>query len=190
MKLPRSFYLQPTLQVSEKFLGKYLVYHSPQGKLVGEINEVEAYLGSLDPASHAYRGQTARNKIMFGEGGFAYIYFTYGMYFCMNVVTEEAGQASAILLRSVIPVEGIDLMIKNRRKEPAQFSSEKQRRTLTNGPGKLCQAFGLTKEHYGIDLVHSKVLYLEDREKKVDSFKVSPRIGISQAKENLWRFYY
>jgi DNA-3-methyladenine glycosylase len=190
MKLSRSFYLQPTLQVCEQILGKYLVYHSSQGKMMGEINEVEAYLGSQDPASHAYRGQTERNKIMFGQGGFAYIYFTYGMYFCMNVVTEEAGKASAVLLRSVIPVEGVDVMIENRHKDPHNFVSEKQRKTLTNGPGKLCQAFGLTKEHYGIDLVNSDVLYLEDQGKKVSPIQVSPRIGIAQAKEKLWRFYY
>lgn len=183
MKLSRAFYIRSALEVAPDLLGKLLVYHSPTGKIVGEINEVEVYLGAEDPASHAYRGKTPRNQIMFGEGGFAYIYFTYGMHFCMNIVTGEAGTASAVLLRSVVPVEGIELMAQNRHKKVDD-------RDLTNGPGKLCQAFGLTKEQYGVDLVNSDVLYLEDQGKKVSKFQTTPRIGIKEAADKLWRFCY
>jgi DNA-3-methyladenine glycosylase len=193
-KLPRSFFLRPTLEVAPDLLGKHLVFHSPKGKLVGEINEVEVYLGEEDPASHAFRGKTARNQVMFGQGGVAYIYFTYGMYFCMNIVTEEAGKARAVLLRSVIPLEGLEIMAQNRGKNLEELRQKKnpakEIANLTNGPGKLCQAFGLTKEHYGIDLVESAQLYLESTRQASPIFQTSPRIGIAQAKEKPWRFFY
>jgi DNA-3-methyladenine glycosylase len=193
-KISRNFYLRPTLEICEDLLGKFLVRKVGNHKLVGEINEVEAYFGEEDPASHAYRGMTARTEVMFGEGGHVYVYFTYGMYFCMNVVTEEAGRARAVLLRSVIPVEGMEVMVMNRKKNLTEILSkknpEKEISNLTNGPGKLCQALGITREQNGLDLVNSSEMWIEDRGKKVPSFQVSPRIGISTAKEKLWRFYY
>jgi DNA-3-methyladenine glycosylase len=181
-QLPRSFYLRPTLEVAPDLLGKFLIFHSPQGKIVGEINEVEAYLGESDPASHAFRGPTPRTKVMFGEAGYSYVYFTYGMHYCLNVVTEETGVAGAVLIRSVIPREGVEIMQSHRRRPDLK--------NLTNGPGKLCQAYGLTRAHNGIDLVRSEQLYLQDRGVVPSSYQTSPRIGISQAKEQLWRFYY
>ncbi len=180
MKLTRDFYSRSVLTVAPDLLGKYLVFHSPQGKFVGEINEVEAYRGIDDPASHAYRGQTLRNAVMFGEGGYAYVYFIYGMYDCLNVVTGAAGVAEAVLIRSVIPIEGEEIMRKNRHNA----------KHLTDGPGKLCQAFGITREQNGIDLVTSDVLYIEDRGKVITQFQSTPRIGINVAQEKLWRFCY
>jgi DNA-3-methyladenine glycosylase len=180
MKLPRSFYSRPTLEVAPDLLGKYLVFHSPQGKVVGEINEVEAYLGLNDPASHAFRGKTDRTSVLFGEAGFAYVYFIYGVHYCLNLVTETNGTAGAVLLRSLIPIEGQEIMAKNRGSD----------KNLTNGPGKICQAFGITKTQNGVDVVQSDTLYLEDRGKKVPIYSTSKRIGISQATDKLWRFFY
>lgn len=155
--------------------------------MAGEINEVEAYVGENDPASHAARGQTPRNQMMYGLGGHAYIYFTYGMYHCLNVVTEQEDFPAAILIRSVIPVEGSGIMLHNRmqgRRTPVHTKD------LSNGPGKLCQAFGLTKTQNGTDLVTSDIFYIEDRKKKITTFQTSPRIGVSQGRETLWRFFY
>jgi len=117
MKLTRSFYTRPTLLVAPDLLGKYLVHHTPLGKISGEVNEVEAYHGLEDPASHAFHGPTPRTRIMFGEGGFSYIYFTYGKHFCMNVITEKSGRAGGVLIRSVIPDEGLDIMKKKSGRE-------------------------------------------------------------------------
>lgn len=183
VKLPRNFYSRPALLVAPELLGKYLVFHSLQGKLVGEINEVEAYLGEKDPASHAFRGKTSRTEVMFGEGGFSYVYFIYGVHFCLNVVCEGAGVAGAVLIRSVIPVEGQEIMHLNRGEKVSE-------KNLTNGPGKVCQAFGITRKQNGMDLVASNILYLEDRGKRISKFQTTPRVGISSAKEKLWRFCY
>jgi DNA-3-methyladenine glycosylase len=189
MQLSRSFYTRPTLEVCPDILGKHLVFHSPLGKLVGEINEVEAYIGKDDPACHAFRGKTTRTAIMFEEGGYSYIYFIYGMYFCLNVTTEAKDCAAAILIRSVIPVEGAEIMKKNRGVKKEKLT-EKELQNLTNGPGKLCQAFGLTRDHNAIDLVSSDLLYLEETGKRITEFKTSPRVGITQATDRLWRFQY
>src|ERR1700741_2664024 len=143
-KLPRSFYLRPTLVVAKDLLGKYLVRKFRRQYLIGKIVEVEAYLGEKDPASHAYRGITKRNEVMFREGGHLYVYFTYGMHFCSNIVTEEEGIGHAVLLRAVEPIEGVNLMMKRRNGTLEN---------LTNGPAKLCQAFGITRKENGTDLL-------------------------------------
>ncbi|MBI4836263.1 MAG: DNA-3-methyladenine glycosylase [Candidatus Abawacabacteria bacterium] len=187
MILPASFYARPTLLVAEELLGQYLVYESPQGKLVGEINEVESYIGSDDLASHGARGLDQRNRIMFGPAGFAYIYFIYGMYYCLNVVTQEEHFPSAILIRSIIPILGTDIMLSNRSLgKSTKTTSPKQ---LTNGPGKVCQAYGLTTKHDGMPLT-CPPLYIESTDKKITTFQRSSRIGISKAQEHLWRFHY
>ncbi|MDE3057558.1 MAG: DNA-3-methyladenine glycosylase, partial [Bacteroidota bacterium] len=113
-KLPRSFYTRPALTVARELLGKILVRKIGSVMLTGKIVEAEAYLGESDPASHAFRGKTERNSVMFRDGGYLYVYFTYGMHFCSNVVTGKEGIARAVLLRAVEPVEGIEAMKKNR----------------------------------------------------------------------------
>lgn len=181
-KLPRSFYARPTLTVARDLLGKHLVHQTPAGRIIGEINEVEAYLGQEDPASHAYRGMTTRAAVMFGEAGFSYVYFIYGSHYCINVVAETEGTAGAVLLRSVIPMEGVTLMKENRGIDRVA--------NLTNGPGKLCQAFGITRAHNGIDFVTSTILFLEDVGKVITRFEQTPRIGITKATDKPWRFVY
>lgn len=184
MPFATSFYTRPTLTVAQDLLGQYLVYDSPQGTLIGEINEVESYIGEDDPACHAARGRTARTNIMYGDGGFVYIYFIYGMYYCLNVVTEEIDCPAAILIRSVIPLQGQEIMRANRNVK-ASVSDK----NLTNGPGKLCQAFGLTKEQNGFDLRLSP-LRIEPSNKKITKYKTSSRIGIRLGVDKQWRYHY
>ncbi|NOY87938.1 MAG: DNA-3-methyladenine glycosylase [FCB group bacterium] len=179
-KLPRSFYNRPTLDVAEDILGKYIVYHSPLGKLSARIVEVEAYIGQEDSACHAARGKTKRNAVMFGKPGVVYIYFVYGMYHCLNFVTEEEGKPAAVLLRAAEPSEGMEIM--------RQLSPGKKDMELLSGPGKFCRSFGLTREQNGLDLTGS-VIYLEERSFKVKNIKRTSRIGINTAKKNPWRFY-
>ncbi len=184
MKLLRSFYERPTLEVSKDLLGKHLIFHSPKGKLVGEISEVEAYLGETDPACHAFVGRTKRTAPLYLEGGYSYVYFIYGMYYCFNVVTEVKDCAGAVLIRSVIPIEGIQQMQENRAGKAKRIAD------LTNGPGKLCTAFGITLSQNAVDMVNSDALYIEDVGKTVTDYRVTPRIGITKAAEKPWRFVY
>lgn len=139
--LPRSFYDRDTVTVARNLLGKVLVKEFRGKILSGRIVEVEAYRGSDDPASHAHRGLTDRNRVMFEAPGHAYVYFTYGMHYCLNVTTEPAGQPGAVLLRAVQPLKGIPVMIKHRRtRDP---------KSIANGPAKLTQAFAITKNRTG-----------------------------------------
>ena len=179
-RLPRSFYNRPTLEVAPDLLGKYIVYESPDGVLSARIVEVEAYIGTDDPACHAARGRTERNAVMFGPPGYSYIYFIYGMYHCLNFVTEPEDRPAAVLLRAAEPVDGIELM--------QQRSSNSKLHELLNGPGKFCRAFGLGRGQNGIDLTGGE-LYLEDRQEEVANMGQSCRIGISVGKDLPWRFY-
>ncbi len=179
-KLSRSFYARPTLEVAPDLLGKYIVYHTARELLAARIVEVEAYVGEEDPACHAAPGPTPRNQIMYGLPGFAYIYFIYGMYHCLNFVTEPKGHPAAVLLRAAEPVEGIEIM--------AERAPHSAHRTILSGPGKFCRAFGLTREQNGLDLTGS-ILYLEDRGEASPVISRSPRIGIRVGVEHLWRFY-
>jgi DNA-3-methyladenine glycosylase len=150
--------------------------------LIGRIVETEAY-GIGDEACHAFRGKTPRNEILFERGGFSYVYFTYGMYYCFNVSTNEQHQAEAVLIRGVEPVEGIEVMRTLRPKA-------KRDRDLTNGPGKLCQALAIDRRDNAIDLIESDELFLtRGRVGKGESIGVSTRIGISVAVDYPWRFY-
>jgi DNA-3-methyladenine glycosylase len=182
-RLPRSFYLRPTLQVARQLLGLYFVRRTGRKQVAGRIVEVEAYLGDLDPASHTYRGRTNRNAVMFREGGHLYVYFTYGMHFCSNVVTGEEGVGHAVLLRALEPVEGIQLMAR-RRKRPAALLRE-----LCSGPAKLCQAFAISGRQNGADLCGS-AFWIERRDPPLKKGQIgaSRRIGISRGKEFAWRF--
>lgn len=178
-KLPRSFYLRSTLQVAKNLLGKYVVRVLPEETLIGKIVEVEAYRHN-DPASHAYRGKTKRNEVMFLEGGYLYVYFTYGMHFCANVVTEEEGIGCAVLLRGIEPISGIDNMEKNRGLKGFN---------LTNGPAKICQAFALGRNENGIDLTGSTVYITEGESIPKKQIALSTRIGITNGKDKKWRFF-
>ena len=180
MKLGREFYNRPTLKVAKELLGKYLVMNMEGKKLSGKIVETEAYRGLYDPASHAYGGMTPRNRIMFGEPGHAYVYFTYGMYYCLNVITERKGVPAAVLIRALEPMEGIEIMKRRRKREKPE--------DLTSGPGKLCQAMGINKTLNGADLV-GKTIYLENRGEKAGKIVSTDRIGIDEGKEKKWRFY-
>jgi DNA-3-methyladenine glycosylase len=184
-RLPRRFYLRPALRVARELLGTYLVCETPGHTLVGRIVEVEAYLGRRDPASHAYRGMTPRNRVMFGAGGHLYVYFTYGMHHCGNVVTGRAGAASAVLLRAVEPVLGIDRMRKRRQGGKALRDA-----SLTNGPGKLCQAFGIDGDLNGADLCSGPIWIGRARRRPPrPTIARSPHIGISSGRHHLWRFF-
>lgn len=201
MKLPRKFYKKNTLKVAQDLLGKILVRKYRGKKLVGKIVETEAYIGKDDLACHASRGLTKRNRVMFGQAGFAYIYIIYGMYYCLNIVTEKEGFPAAVLIRAIEPIAGIDVMQKLRVKSlnsPDRDTKFKKRhlpidKSLTNGPGKLCRAMSINKNLNGEGLAGEK-LWIEDRSIKIlkkDVIKTK-RVGIDYAgrcKNYPWRFY-
>lgn len=179
--LPRSFYQRDTVQVAKELLGKKLVRKIGKQTLSGTISETEAYRSYDDPASHSYRGMTNRNTAMFGEVGRAYVYFTYGMYYCVNVVARSKNfDAGAVLIRSIVPEQGILKMQKNRKKEI--FSN------LTNGPAKLTQALKIDKRQYGTDLSKLSELYILDSKKNNYKIFSGQRIGIKNGKNKLWNF--
>jgi DNA-3-methyladenine glycosylase len=180
IKLDRSFYLRPTLDVARDLIGKFLVYRKGKNLLSARLVEVEAYIGEEDPACHASVGKTERNEVMYRSGGLSYIYFIYGMYYCLNIVTEKEGFPAAILIRGAEPVDGIETMQK-------KYGGSGSHR-LTAGPGKLCKAFGLTREQNGLDLT-GRELYLEDRGYRPVMIKKSRRIGIKKGLEKKWRFF-
>lgn len=173
--LPRAFYARPALEVARDLLGLVLVRRAPDGVAAGRIVEVEAYIGSEDRACHASRGKTARNAVMFGPAGHAYIYFVYGMHWCLNFVTDCAGVPAAVLLRAVEPVEGIELM---RSRRPRARRVEQ----LTSGPARVCQAFALTGALNGADLcAPDAALFVEDRGLGHGPIVAGPRVGVGYA---------
>lgn len=192
-KLPRNFYTRSTLEVARDLLGKVLVHETPEGITKGKIVEVEAYCGVGDKGAHAYGGlRTDRTEIMFGPGGFSYVYLIYGMHSCMNIVTEKKDVPECVFLRALEPIEGIELMEKRRKTDKLK--------NLCSGPGKLCQAMGIDRSCYGLDLLGDK-LYVEQPAKKrkagagqeEEAFEIvaSKRINIDyaeEAKDFLWRF--
>lgn len=162
-RLDRSFFARPTLDVAKDLLGKELVFNDHRGV----INETEAYIGQDDPACHAAKGKTKRTEVMFGKPGFSYVYLIYGMYYCLNFVTEEEGFPAAVLIRGLYM--------------PDQPKLDLQ------GPGKLCRHLEITKEDNAIDITEENRFYVADTDTK-PAFKATPRIGISQGQEKLWRF--
>ncbi len=179
MRLSGRFYRRPTVPLGRDLLGKVLFSASPEGVTGGRIVETEAYLGDGDPACHAARGQTERNRVMFGRPGVAYVYFIYGMYNCFNVVTEPKGVAGAVLIRALEPLEGVDLM---------QWRRGRNRLTdLASGPGKLCIAMGIGLEDKGCDLTGSR-LWIESRGRRPGYIATGQRIGINRGQELPWRF--
>ncbi len=178
--LPYAFSARPTLEVARGLLGQLLVRRVGSALLVARIVETEAYIGEDDPACHAACGRTARNAIMYGPSGRAYVYFTYGMHFCLNVVTGREGFPAAVLLRAAEPLEGLGWMRARRGVEDV--------RLLLSGPARLAQGFGLGRAHNGADLKHG-ALRLVRGEAPREAVVCSPRVGIRKAVERPWRFF-
>lgn len=178
--VPRDFYLDPPDLVAQKLLGKLLV----RGDMAGRIVEVEAYFGEADAAAHSFAGKTARNAVLFGPPGYAYVYFIYGMYFCLNVSCEQEGRAGGVLFRALEPIRGVETMARNRGLDAVRPA------VLTSGPGRLCQAFGITRDRdNGVDLTSPKSdLQIRDDGFLANEILVTPRIGISKDSERLARF--
>ena len=188
--IPRKFFLAPPEIVAPTLLGKILAHHTRHGWLAGRNVEVEAYLGphitaTPDPAAHSFRGVTDRNRVMFGPPGYSYVYFIYGMYFCMNVTCEPEGHAGCILIRALEPVLGQETMAINRKLPPATTGAK-----LTAGPGKLCQALNITRPaHNGLDLLDpNSPLQLRDDHHPAPEVEISTRIGIRHAADLPLRF--
>jgi DNA-3-methyladenine glycosylase len=185
--LPRKFYIRPVLNVAKDLLGKVIIKKDGNRVLAGRIIEVEAYDGKVDKASHSYNGKTKRNEVMFNEGGYFYVYFTYGAHFCCNVVTGKQNHGAAVLIRAVEPLLGINKMITNRFGR--ELKSEKEIYNLTSGPGKVCQAFGFSKEYSGIDLTNNAVFIINQPKLKNNMIGISKRIGITKSISLHWRFF-
>ncbi|MBB6449168.1 DNA-3-methyladenine glycosylase [Geomicrobium halophilum] len=192
-KIPRTFFQQPTLKVAASLVGKLLVIQGDMEKIVGKIVEVEAYKGPDDRAAHTYGGRrTTRNEAMFGEAGHAYVYIIYGIHHCINCVTVGPDYPEGVLLRAVEPLEGLETMAQNRFQQPYESLTNQQRLQLTNGPGKLSQAFGITKHAYNGHDLQSDTLFIADSDRHTHPVLTSPRIGIDssgEAKHYPWRFY-
>ena len=183
--LPRSFYDRDTIAVARDLLGKAIVRELPGIRLSVKIVETEAYVGPHDKACHASKGMTERNKVMFGEPGHAYVYFIYGMYYCLNIVTENAGYPAAVLIRAGEPLEGVDAMWGFRKKA-------KKLEDLTSGPGRLCMALSIDRTLNGADLCKKGPLYVEDADHPDLEIVNATRIGVDYAaeyKDKPWRFY-
>lgn len=190
-KLNRSFYDRDARIVAENLIGKILVRKYDDKIIRARITETEAYIAEIDKASHGYGGKmTPRTKIMFGPPGYTYVYFIYGMYYCLNFVTEGEGTCSAVLIRGADPLENIQEMCINRYNKALEDLSKNQIKNLTNGPGKLCNAFKITKEHNGIDLTGNEI-FVEDDEFIDFHIEKTKRINIDyaeEAKDFLWRY--
>lgn len=184
MRLPRDFYAQPVVAVARACIGSILVHRTPQGEVAGRIVETEAYRGPDDLAAHSSRGLTKRTAAMFGPPGFAYVFRLYGTCWAMNLVTGDVGAPHAVLIRAIEPLRGLELMAARRRRPVGS-------RELTNGPGKLSEAFAITGERYGEDLC-GDTLFLEAAETRPGRVGRSPRINVDYAgawARKPWRFY-
>lgn len=186
-KLSRDFYIRDVISVAKELLGKIFVKNDCGRIYSGKIVEVEAYNGAIDEAAHTFIGRTPRNEIMFGEGGFLYVYFTYGMYFCCNVVTGKPGYGEAVLLRGLEPLEGLSYMAVNRYGQDS--ITEKETFNLTNGPGKLCMAYDIKRKDNGADLLGDDIFILNNKKIPEDKIEVTTRIGITRSIDLPWRFY-
>ncbi|MCR5484702.1 MAG: DNA-3-methyladenine glycosylase [Clostridiales bacterium] len=182
-KLDRSFYMRDGITVARELIGKRIVSVTDRGVCSGVIVETEAYMGLIDKAAHSCRGVTPRTRVLFEDGGRAYIYLIYGMYCCLNVSVNERGLPECVLIRALRPENGIPLMAARRRTEKLT--------SLCSGPGKLCIALGLEKEDSGISLLGDR-LYLTEGEDNDFSIGTSKRINIGYAEEAVdyeWRFF-
>ena len=207
MLIPRKFFARPSVEVAPDLLGCVLEHETADGLVAVELTEVEAYAGRSDPASHAYRGKTARNAVMFGPPGHAYVYFTYGMHFCVNVVClGEEGSASAVLLRAGRVIAGEELACARRTRGTTAIAP----RDLARGPARLCQALGIDRSQNGADMVSAgsplrmlsgagnparSALLASGDETLIHPatprrIVTGPRVGVSSAAEIPWRFWY
>jgi DNA-3-methyladenine glycosylase len=186
-KLNRNFYKRELISVARDLLGKILVKVNGKTILSGKIVEVEAYHGDFDKAAHSYGGVTKRTEIMFEEGGYLYVYFSYGAHHCCNVVTGKKGEGTAVLIRSIEPSIGIERMIRNRFGR--KLRNENEIFNLTSGPGKVCQALGINRTHSGIDLTGRKIFILDGEKINGKQIGVSRRIGITKSVNLPWRFF-
>lgn len=172
----------PVLEVAPRLLDGVVRHETDRGVVAVRLTEVEAYAGEQDPGSHAYRGPTPRNEVMFGPAGHLYVYFTYGMHYCCNVVVGDEGHASAVLLRAGEVVEGLDLARARRRVGPD--------RDLARGPARLCQALGIDLGHNGTYLGEGRLtLSLADGGPDPSRVRTGPRVGLRHAAEHPWRFW-
>jgi DNA-3-methyladenine glycosylase len=176
--LPRSFYARPALIVAPGLLGAVLVHSTPQGVLSGRIVETEAYGGGEDPGSHAFRGRTRRNSVMFGPPGHAYVYRSYGIHACLNAVTDEDGIPGAVLIRALEPLTGVTVM--------EHYRGGRRGTDLCNGPGKLCQALAIGLDLNGADLTKG-ALWIEPGVRP-GAVETSARIGLSRGNDLQHRF--
>ena len=188
-----NFFTVDTISLAQNLLGCLLVHQHPSGITVGKIVETEAYLGAADPASHAYRGVTPRNRAMFGPPGHAYIYISYGMHRCLNVTAQPVGVGEGVLLRALQPVQGVELMASRRNIDlPSTVISQRQQpllnlRQISNGPGKLVQAMAIDLAQYGHDLSQPPLFIAPTQDAKAQ-IEATPRIGITKAADRLLRF--
>lgn len=192
-RLPREFFARDPRDVAVDLLGKVLVHdvagvpgagHS-SGRRAGRIVETEAYCGSIDAGAHTYRGRTERNRTMFGPAGHLYVYFIYGMHWCVNTVCGEIDEGVAVLLRALEPIDGLDAMA------AARGPAARRPRDLCSGPAKLARALGLDGTHDGADLCADGPVGVFDDDVRVDSSDIvtSTRIGLSKGSEHRWRWY-
>ena len=183
-RLARAFYARPVLRVARECIGMVLVHRSAEGEAAGRIVEVEAYRGPEDQAAHSARGRTRRTAAMFGPPGHAYVYLLYGTSWALNLVVAAEGEPHAVLIRALEPLRGLELMARRRSRAP-------DARELSNGPGKLTQALGITGVDYGRDLCRGR-LFLEEPERRRGPIGRSPRIHVDYAGSwaaKPWRFY-
>jgi DNA-3-methyladenine glycosylase len=180
--LTRSFFDRPAAVVAPDLLGCVIEHETTEGLVAVRLTEVEAYQGDLDPGSHAYRGRTPRNSIMFGEPGYVYVYFTYGMHFCMNLVCEGVGTAAAVLLRAGEVVEGVPLASRRRGSPP---------RDLARGPARLAVALAVGRAEYGLDACDpAGALRVRSPDRRIRGRVLTgPRVGLSAGAEIPWRFW-
>ena len=182
--LPRSFYLNSPDIVARNLLGKLITRNLNGERLTGRITEIEAYLGLSDPASHSFIGKTARNAVLFGPPGFSYVYFIYGMHYCLNFSCQPEGEPGGVLIRALQPVAGLDTMARLRG-----LASPVKPKLLCSGPGRLCEALGITLAENGLDVTRAKSpLRVLDDGFRPTSTTATPRIGISKAVDLPLRF--
>jgi DNA-3-methyladenine glycosylase len=188
--LPRAFFARPAVEVAPDLLGCVISHSTAEGLVAVRLAEVEAYAGEADPASHAFRGRTARNAVMFGPPGHVYVYFTYGMHFCMNLVCQRPGEPEAVLLRAGRVIDGVPLAAARRGGRPPRATLREN--DLARGPARLCEALGIDRSHDGADVADpASPLRVFAAPAPVSGTEISsgPRVGVSRAADVAWRFW-